>query len=208
MNKDGIKFSDMDTDKLIERIYSIEELKRNQNAKLRQLDPSSKKKKEMNRPQCIWNMLTQYFGQDYFLEVIEEEFGITPGANEIYASKIEHHFQHTITAYKVEQHRMQREFDDQVKMLRDEVRDLTEENARLMKQNEKQRDNKVQELRKNLASIHANDEENLRKYYKALLAQRDETIREMDYERNNYYRSQKSMQLNWAFKRLQLFRMV
>ena len=37
-------------------------------------------------------MLTHHFGSDYFLEVIEEEFGITPGANEIYASKIEHHF--------------------------------------------------------------------------------------------------------------------
>ena len=92
MNKDGIKFSDLDTEKLIERIYTIEELKRNQNTELRQLDPSSKYKKDMNRPQCIWNMLTRHFGQDYFLEVIEEEFGITPGANEIYASKIEHHF--------------------------------------------------------------------------------------------------------------------
>ena len=92
MNKDGIKFSEMDTEKLIERIYAIEDLKRNQNAQLRQLDPNSKKKKEMNRPQCIWNMLTHHFGSDYFLEVIEEEFGITPGANEIYASKIEHHF--------------------------------------------------------------------------------------------------------------------
>ena len=29
MNKDGIKFSEMDTEKLIERIYAIEELKRN-----------------------------------------------------------------------------------------------------------------------------------------------------------------------------------
>ena len=47
----------------------------------------------------------------------------------------------------------------------------------------------MQELRKNLASIHSNDEENLKKYYKALLAQRDETIRELDYERNNFYRS-------------------
>jgi len=36
----------------------------------------------MNRPQQIWNMLQKNFGSDYFLEVIEEEYGIAPGANE------------------------------------------------------------------------------------------------------------------------------
>lgn len=62
MNKDGIKFSEMDTEKLIERIYLVEDLKRNQNAQLRQLDPTTKHKKDMNRPQCIWNMLVKHFG--------------------------------------------------------------------------------------------------------------------------------------------------
>ena len=57
MNKDGIKFSEMDTEKLIERIAEIEELKRHRNAELRTLDPATKNKKDMNRPQMIWNML-------------------------------------------------------------------------------------------------------------------------------------------------------
>ena len=63
----------------------------------------------MNRPQVIWNLLQKNFGSDYFLEVIEEEYGIAPGANEEFAQKIQVHFDHQITAYKVEQHRMQTE---------------------------------------------------------------------------------------------------
>ena len=85
MNKDGMKFADMETEKLIERIGMIEDLRRESKTKLRQIDPSSRTKANMNRPQQIWNMLMSSFGADYFLEVIEEEYGIAPGANEYFA---------------------------------------------------------------------------------------------------------------------------
>ena len=54
-------------------------------------------------------------------------------------------------------------------MLREEILDLTEENSRLMKQNEKRNDNKMQELRKNLNAIHQNKEDAITKKYVALL---------------------------------------
>ena len=54
INKEGIKFSDMDTEKLIEKIADIEALKRDQNATLRTLDPSSRGSAFMNRPMMIW----------------------------------------------------------------------------------------------------------------------------------------------------------
>ena len=102
MNKDGMKFEELDTTKLIERCASLEDQKRDQLAQLRVLDPTQRGKAEMNRPQVIWNLLKQNFGNDYFLEVIEEEYGIAPGANELFASQISQHFDNQVTAYKVE----------------------------------------------------------------------------------------------------------
>jgi len=40
MNKEGMRFVDLDTERLIKRIVAIEEVKRDQNAVLRKVDPS------------------------------------------------------------------------------------------------------------------------------------------------------------------------
>ena len=53
----------------------------------------------MNRPIVIWNMFKEHFGEDYFLEVIEEEYGMTPGANEVLSIKISEHFDKYIQNY-------------------------------------------------------------------------------------------------------------
>jgi hypothetical protein len=65
------------------------------------IDPTSRTKANMNRPQQVWNMLEKHFGSDYFLEVIEEEYGIAPGANEFFAKQIQDHFDSQILAYKI-----------------------------------------------------------------------------------------------------------
>jgi len=57
LNKGGLKFAEMDTEKLIENIAAIEELKRDQNAKLSKLDKIQKRKQDKQRPMQVWQML-------------------------------------------------------------------------------------------------------------------------------------------------------
>ena len=65
----------------------------------------------MNRPQVIWNLLQEHFGQDYFLEVIEEEYGISPGANKQFEKQIQAHFDSQITAFAVDQHNTEKHYE-------------------------------------------------------------------------------------------------
>ena len=46
----------------------------------------------MNRPQVIWNLMHDHFGQDYFLDIIAEEYGMLPGSNELLGLRIQEHF--------------------------------------------------------------------------------------------------------------------
>lgn len=134
MNKDGLKFNEMDTKTLIEKMAEVEEIKRDQNAQLRILDPTSKGNPDMNRPLVIWNLLQSHFGQDYFLEVIEEEYGISPGANKQFETQINNHFESTVMAFTVDQHNSEKHHEEQMNMLREKISDLTMENTRLMRQ--------------------------------------------------------------------------
>ncbi|CDW87972.1 UNKNOWN [Stylonychia lemnae] len=59
INKHGIKFKDMNAEHLISRLYRIQK-----------------------DPQLIWNVLHQFYGDDYFIELIEDEYGISPQSYE------------------------------------------------------------------------------------------------------------------------------
>lgn len=102
LNQDGIKYADLDTETLVARIADVEQLKRDQNEELRHLDPTMRGMEFMNRPLIIWQLFQKHFGSEYFLEVIEEEYGIAPGANELIAAKISQHFDRYIQLYKQE----------------------------------------------------------------------------------------------------------
>ena len=56
------------------------------------IDRFSKAKSEMNRPKIIWDLLTKNFGLDFFNEVIEKEYGVTPKALNEFKTQIVHHF--------------------------------------------------------------------------------------------------------------------
>ena len=84
INSEGVKLSDLNTEKLIEKAAIIEEQQKQSEIELRALDPKATvmNKGKSSRPKAIWEFLQKSFGADYFLDVIEEEYGISPGANE------------------------------------------------------------------------------------------------------------------------------
>jgi predicted DNA-binding protein YlxM (UPF0122 family) len=40
-------------------------------------------------PQRIWNRMHQYYGEDFFLNIIEDEYGISPESNDQLLEKVE-----------------------------------------------------------------------------------------------------------------------
>ena len=61
-NKDGMKYADMNTESLIERMAAVEDLKREQNRDLEKQDPTPRNRADSNRPQIILNHFHTYFG--------------------------------------------------------------------------------------------------------------------------------------------------
>ena len=117
LNKEGIKLADLNTDKLVGIISRVEKLKREQNMQLRRLDPSVRGSKDLNRPFIIWNILHKHFGQDFFLEVIEEEYGITPHANQILELKMTEHFETSVNNYKTKLAALEDHYKGQIETL-------------------------------------------------------------------------------------------
>ena len=77
-----------------------------------------------------------------------------------------------------------------------------------MRQDQKRQEKMTHDLRQNLNSLYMNREEALIKTYKSKLNQREETIVELNRERDNKYRSFKSVELNYWFKKIQMFSLV
>lgn len=53
--EDGIKFKDMNPEHLIKKLNILEK-----------------------SPRILWELTHKYYGDDYFLSMIEEEYGISP----------------------------------------------------------------------------------------------------------------------------------
>lgn len=75
-------------DKLIELLARIEEVRSKAHRKIMVTDPYTGHLQVGNRPLEIWRKFHECFGPDYFLEIIEEEYGIAPGQNEIMQQKV------------------------------------------------------------------------------------------------------------------------
>lgn len=78
-----IKSTDLNYDFFVSRLYEMIKLEVSQTRTLKVLEPNAGQKMDVNRPLMVWKSLTKYFGQDYFLEAIEKEYGISPEGNRI-----------------------------------------------------------------------------------------------------------------------------
>ena len=121
LNKGGLKFAEMDTEKLIENIASIVELKRDQNAKLSKLDKTQMRKQDKQRPLQVWQMLQKNFGSDYFVDAIEEEYGIAPNASDVFAQEVKNHFCETGDRYERKFKEVKELYVQQVKQKDEEI---------------------------------------------------------------------------------------
>ena len=101
-NKGGVKFSDLDTERLIQLVGQVEGFVRDKYSKLCKIDPTFKSRPETNRPRVIWDLLSSHFGNEFFLEVIESDLGLTPGHNATFETQIIKHFEQDIEQLKNE----------------------------------------------------------------------------------------------------------
>ena len=150
MNKDGIKFADMDTAILIKRMAEIEEVTHDRNLELQRVDPTSRNRLEFNRPKVIWNLLKENFEEDYFLDVIADEYGIMPKANDFLAQKIKDHFEIDLRLYDEKQEEMVKSFEVKLEQREAEIIELKDENEKLRRQNDKKKDILTRDMRANM----------------------------------------------------------
>jgi len=148
------------------------------------------------------------FGQDYFVEVIEEEYGIAPGSNDYIARQIDEHFERHVANFKLEQRRMEQFYESQVSTLERELAELEEQNARLIRNDQVFQDKALKELRQNQKVLARSHEEATIKAWKTKFNDAKDKIEQLVRQRDNEYRSQKSMQLNYAWKRWSMFTMM
>ena len=53
------------------------------------MNPDGVEPYELNRPRVVWDLLKKHFREEYFLEPIEEDFGITPGSDKMLRDMIQ-----------------------------------------------------------------------------------------------------------------------
>lgn len=79
-------------EKLIELLARIEENRSKAQRRVIASDPYTGHSQFGNRPNEIWQKFHECFGPDYFLEIIEEEYGIAPGQIELMQQKMQDFF--------------------------------------------------------------------------------------------------------------------
>lgn len=97
----------------------------------------------MNRPKVIWRLLKENFDPDYFLDVIADEYGIMPKANDFLAQKIKDYFDSELKEYEVKQEETVRFFEAKL-MQRDEtIAKLEHINEDLVRQNKIEKNKRI-----------------------------------------------------------------
>ena len=109
-----MKLSDFTTERLVEYIAELEKKKVTYLREITQIEPAGQNERDLNRPKVIWELFKEHFGEEFFLDCIEEDFGISPGSDELLARQIVKHFNVDLTAYKVEMQKVQVHYEKQV----------------------------------------------------------------------------------------------
>lgn len=104
IQSENIKPRDLTMEKLIELLARMEEVKTKQSRRILREDPYVGVTQVSKRPPEIWAVFHEHFGPDYFLECIEEEYGIERGENRRVQAKIDRFFAEQINAFRVELH--------------------------------------------------------------------------------------------------------
>lgn len=100
INNENIKPNELTVEKLFELLSRIESV-RNQNArKILEANPYTGQIEVGKRPPEIWKTFHKFFGPDYFHEVIEEEYGISPKTDSQMANQISKFFDNQVQKFK------------------------------------------------------------------------------------------------------------
>lgn len=100
IQSENIKPKDLTMEKLIELLARIEENRSKAQRRVIASDPYTGHSQFGNRPYEIWQKFHECFGPDYFLEIIEEEYGIAPGQSELMQQKVQDFFMNEMQKIK------------------------------------------------------------------------------------------------------------
>ena len=90
IHKEGIKFLDMKVDQLVPRLWEVDMIEINE------MQDKNVKAAGYEGSKRLWKLLGKYYGEDYFMDIIEDQFGISDEDNE----KIERMIRNYITGNK------------------------------------------------------------------------------------------------------------
>ena len=76
IHKEGIKFLDMRVDQLVPRLWEVDMIEINE------MQDKNIKAAGYEGSKRFWKLLGKYYGEDYFMDIIEDQFGISDEDNE------------------------------------------------------------------------------------------------------------------------------
>jgi len=96
--EDGIPFASMTGEHLISRLSHVE-----------------------SNPPLLWSLLSKYFGQDFFLEEIEREYGVSSESSDKLLKMIHSQLAHLRQAYEGQVAELEVRYGEQVAIARKQV---------------------------------------------------------------------------------------
>ena len=87
IHKEGIKYHDLRVDHLVPRLYEVDQVE------IAEMQDKNVKAAGYEGAKRLWKLLGKYYGEDYFMEIVEDQFGISNEDNEKIERMIRGHIQ-------------------------------------------------------------------------------------------------------------------
>lgn len=94
-----VKLQDLNYDFYAKSMAELVKIEVTQTRNLKILEPVAGFNMDSKRALTIWKCLLKHFGQDFFLEAVENEFGITPEGNKHLLAQIKDMYRLSIEQY-------------------------------------------------------------------------------------------------------------
>ena len=117
MHKEGIKFHDLRVDHLVPRLWEVDQIEINE------MKDKNVKAAGYEGAKRLWKLLGKYYGDDYFMEIVEDQFGISNEDNEKIERMINRHIERNKRAFTEKLEKLRDTYETEIKTLKNELRE-------------------------------------------------------------------------------------
>ena len=121
LNKEGVKYGDLKVEKLVNLLWEMDQIE------IEEMAERHVKGARYEGAKRLWLLLEQRYGEDYFLDIIEDRFGMANEQSDQIDRQIRTHCDHSKRAHDKRLDELQNTYEAEIKALKQDLRQRNEE---------------------------------------------------------------------------------